>query len=438
MNDNRRLHLTEVLEQLEAILSGFFAGGEEEFVPGKTKIRLALPSYDQKEVLQVLESLLSKNLTLNQKISGKVMNFENLWAQFINVQQAVMVNSGSSANLLALNVLSNPLLAKRLKPSDEIITPALTWSTTVSPIFNIQAVPVWVDIAGPDYLAMDAARIEEAITEKTRAIMPVHLLGYPCDMKAIMDIARRHDLYVIEDACEAHGAEIDGGKAGSFGDISTFSFFFSHHLSTIEGGMLLTNNNEFAEIARTMRSEGIMRNAKEASWIRKYAEEYGDLDPNYLFANIGFNFRPTELQGGFGLEQFKKFPSFLRQRTENCEFFLKTFEAHLDYLIPPRLPPRIKHAWFAYPVILRPNTPFTARDFRAFLEQKGIETRSIMSGDFRRQPLYKLFKSREQGSLKHAEFVHDHGFFFGNHAGIGKAQREYIAECFSRFFGKSS
>lgn len=437
MMNNRPPRLDEVLAQLEAILSGFFNGKEEEFIPGKTKIRLALPSYDQKEVLQVLESLLSKNLTLNQKVAGKVMNFENLWAQYIDVQQGVMVNSGSSANLLALNVLSNPLLPKKLKPSDEIITPALTWSTTVSPIYNIQAVPVLVDITGPDYLTIDVERIEEAITEKTRAIMPVHLLGYPCDMKAIMDIAERHDLYVIEDACEAHGAEIYGRKAGSFGDISTFSFFFSHHLSTIEGGMLMTNNNEFAEIARTMRSQGIMRNVKEASWVRKYTEEYGDLDPNYLFANIGFNLRPTELQGGFGLEQLKKFPTFLRKRAENCEFFLKAFETHEDHLIFPRLLPHIKHAWFAYPVMLRAGAPFTVRDFRLFLEQKGIETRPIMSGDLRRQPVYKIFKTREHGSLRHTEFVHDHGFFFGNHAGIGKTQREYIAECFNQFFRRS-
>ena len=237
-----------VLSQLHAILKEFFVENTPAFIPGTTPVRLAQPTYDDKEVMQILDSLLSKNITLNQHVSNKVGQFENKWADYIGVTNGVMVNSGSSANLLALHVLSNPLTKNRIAPGDEVITPALTWSTTVSPILNINATPVLVDVCGLDDLTIDPARIEQAITEKTKAIMPVHLLGYPCHMKEIMEIADTHNLYVIEDTCEAHGAAWGTKKAGSYGHLSTFSFFFSHHFTTIEGGMMMTQHDEFAEL----------------------------------------------------------------------------------------------------------------------------------------------------------------------------------------------
>jgi CDP-6-deoxy-D-xylo-4-hexulose-3-dehydrase len=193
----------------------------------------------------------------------KVQTFERMFAEFIGVKNAVMVNSGSSANLVALSVLTNRAIKNRIKRNDEVITPAVTWSTTLFPIINVGAVPVLVDVNLETY-DIDTSEMEKAITHKTKAIMPVHLLGNPCDMKKIMEIAEDHNLFVIEDACEAHGAEFNGKKVGGFGDLATFSFFFSHHISTIEGGMVITNNEKYAELAKSLRAHGWIRELKNS------------------------------------------------------------------------------------------------------------------------------------------------------------------------------
>jgi len=415
----------KIKEKIKYLVREYFSSKTKEFVPGETKIPLSVPSYSWEEAYEAIESILTTRVTMGEKVK----KFEEMFAEYIGVKNAIMVNSGSSANLLALSVLTNPIVKDRIQKGEEIITPAITWSTTVFPIINVGAVPSLVDVDLNTY-TIDTNEIEKAITDKTRAIMPVHLLGNPCDMKEIIKIAEEHDLFVIEDCCEAHGAEFNGKKVGSFGDISTFSFFFSHHISTIEGGMILTDNEEYGEIAKSLRAHGWIRELKNKD---KIAAEYPEIDERFLFINIGFNLRPTEIQGAFGIHQIKKLDKFIEIRRNNARYWTKKLEKYSDYLILPKERLNTKHVWFGYPITVKPTAPFTRKEFVDFLEKKGIETRPIMAGNIVEQPVMKLFKYRKVGDLNNSKFIMRNSFFFGNHQGIGKVEREYIVDCISEF-----
>ena len=245
-----------------------------------------------------------------------------------------------------------------------------------------------------------------------------------------MEIAEKYNLFVIEDCCEAHGAEFNGKKVGSFGDISTFSFFFSHHISTIEGGMILTNNEEYSELAKSLRAHGWIRERNDRE---KIAAKYPEIDERFLFVNIGYNVRPTEIQGAFGIHQIKKLDKFVEIRRENAKYWTEKLKKYSDYIILPKEEDRVKHVWFGYPITIRPGAPFTRHEFISFLEQRGIETRPIMAGNIPEQPVMALFPYRKVGELSNAKYIMRNSFFFGNHQGIGKVKREYIADCISGF-----
>jgi len=330
------------LNDIKKIIKEFYSKNEQtHFVPGKSRVPLALPPYGWEEVCEALDSFLRMQTTMGTKVK----KFEGLFARYIGVKYAIMVNSGSSANLLAFSILSNPSLGeKRIKKADEVITPAVTWPTTVYPIINVGAKPVFVDVDLRTY-NIDPRKIEGAITKKTKAIMPVHLLGYPCDVNEIKKIADRHNLYLIEDSCEAHGAEYHGKKVGSFGIMSTFSFFVSHHITTMEGGMLLTNNKRFYELGKSIRAFGWIR---ELSKKREIAKKYKKIDPRYLFINTGYNIRPTEIQGAFGLQQIKKLDHFIKIRTENFNYFRRRFSDYSDFITLPPSEKGYKNACMLY------------------------------------------------------------------------------------------
>ncbi len=424
----------QILKNIEKQVNAFFAL-EKKRKAGPKKVRLMDPFYGTPEVMQVVDSLLRREITLNHAQGTKVQRFEDLWAKYNGKAEGIMVNSGSSANLLALELLRNPLVEGHLNPGDEVITPALTWNTTVSPIWAVGCVPVLVDV-DPETFTIKVEDIEKAISPKTRAIMPVHLLGHPCDMPEIMRIAKKHNLFVIEDCCEAHGAEIGGKKVGSFGHLATYSFFFSHHLTAMEGGMVLTDDIEFSEIMRTLRSEGVMRNSKSKKFMDRYHNnpKYKDIQQAFLFTNIGFNFRPTQLNGGFALEQFKKFPAILKARRDNADYFIEKFKKFSKYIQMPALPKNIKHAWFGVPITVKDGSPFTRRELESFLNSKGIETRQIMTGDITKQPAYELFPSRLIDDLNNTKAIHESSFFFGNHPLIKADDRKYVLKCMEEFF----
>jgi len=389
------------------------------FVPGQTRIPLNVPTYGAEEVIEALDSLLSTWVTMGTKVAA----FEEMFAKYIGKWLGIMVNSGSSANLLALHCLN-------LKPGDEVITPALTWATTVFPIAQVGAVPVLVDVDRETYNISPAA-IEAAITPKTKALMPVHLLGNPCDMAAIMDIARARNLYVIEDACEAHGAEYRGVKVGSFGDLSTFSFFFSHHISTIEGGMVLTSNSIWADTCRSMRAHGWIR---EIPTRIRVAADYPAIDPRFLFLCPGYNLRPTEIQGAFGIHQLPKLESLIDIRRLNAQYFNKALAAYQEWLMLPGERLGTRHSYFSYPLTVKQDAPFTKDQLVSYLEECGLETRPIEAGNITVHPAMKLVDHRVSGSLANAQYIHENGFFFGCHQGIAQDQREAIVGYFKDFF----
>ena len=392
---------------------------DKAFIPGQTRIPLNVPTYGREEIDEAIDSLESGWVTMG----AKVKRFEEMWAQYIGVPHAVMVNSGSSANLLALSCLG-------LQPGDEVITPALTWATTVFPIAQVGAVPVLVDVDLDTY-NINVEAVEKAITPQTRAIMPVHLLGNPCHLWNIGQIAAQHNLHVVEDACEAHGATLDGHKMGQWGDLGVFSFFFSHHISTIEGGMVVAHNSEFAEVCRSLRAFGWARGMDDYADLPRL---FPGIDPRFLFLHAGYNFRPTEIQGAFGIHQLPRLEGFIQHRRENAAYWGMELAEFGDYIQLQEERPRTRHAWFSYPILVKANAPFTRKELQDFLEAKGVETRPIEAGNMAVQPAMKQLNHRISGSLANAQYIHDNAFFFGNHQGIGPEEREAIVGYFREFF----
>ena len=418
-----------IKETIRELVYEYFLGKEKiKFIKEHTRIPLNVPSYGPEEVSEAIDSLLTGQLTMG----NKVKDFEMMFARYLGRKHAIMVNSGSSANLLALSVLTNPVVKGHIQPGDEVITPAITWATTVFPIVNCGAIPVLVDVDIGTF-NIDVKEIEKAITDKTKAIMPVHLLGNPCDIQRIMEIAKARNLLVCEDACEAHGAEFNGRRVGGFGDLATFSFFFTHHISTIEGGMLLTDNDEYAELARSLRVFGWIRDLKDK---KKIAQRFNDIDSRFLFINLGYNFRPTEIQGAFGIHQMDKLDKFIEIRRSNAKFWAENLKRYSNYLWLHEERKSTKHVWFGYPITISPEVSLSRKDLTTFLEYRGVETRPIMAGNMDEQPAMRVLPYRKVGELRNSRLIMRNSFFFGNHQGIGEAERLAIVDYFKEYMAK--
>jgi len=428
MTRRNRERTRELESKLKRLLRLFYSRPKETFRRGTTKIPLSILPYDWHEAFAALECILSGWLTQGQM----VQMFERDFASYIGVKNGIMVNSGSSANLLALSVLTNRKLRKRMKPRDEIITPAVTWATTVYPIADVGAVPVLIDVDLETY-NMSLPELEKAVGKRTRAIMPVHLLGNPCEMDEIMRVASEHDLFVIEDACEAHGAEFRQKKVGSFGDLSTFSFFVSHHITTIEGGIILTNDENYADMLRGFREFGWIRHLRHRKEI---ARKYPNIDERYLFVERGYNLRATEIQAAFGLQQIPRLERFISIRRDNARYWTNRLKQYSELFILPNERPGTRHVWFGYPLTVKPDAPFTMKELVRYLESRKIETRPIMAGNIEEQPVMSKIRYRKVGSLKNARTIMRNSFFFGNHVGIGAQERKYVADSLENFIQK--
>ncbi|PZC47846.1 MAG: CDP-6-deoxy-D-xylo-4-hexulose-3-dehydrase [Chloroflexi bacterium] len=416
--DQVRADLTENIKSYFKLL-GPWGGGE------RWKLPLSIPSYGWEEVSEVMDSLLSGRVTMG----NKVQQFESMFAEYIGVKHAVMVNSGSSANLCALTALAHPTRQKPIKPGDEVIVPSVPWSTTVYPIFQMGAIPVFVDVTANNF-SVDVEQLRAAVTPKTKAVMVVHLLGNPAPMGAIMEVAREFGLYVVEDSCEAHGAMIDGKKVGSFGDLSTFSFFFSHHISTIEGGMVLTDDDELADLVRAIRAHGWVREMEKRDEV---SASHPNIDSRFLFVTSGYNVRPTDLQGAFGIHQLQRLEPFIEQRRETTRYWIENLASYSDYFEMPTEPANARCVWFAFPLMLKPEAPFQRAALAEFLEGRGIETRPVMAGNMAEQPVMRLYEHRKAGDLNVARWIDDRGILIGNHHGVGQAERELVVEAIRDF-----
>ena len=397
----------------------------KKFDYGKSIIPLSKSTFSSDEIIESMQSHLSTYLTMGKKVEL----FEKKFSNYLKTKFSVAVTSGSTANSLALSILTNPKIKNYLKPGDEIITTPLTFATSVYPIEDIGCKPVFVDI-DLETLNIDEKKIEKSITKKTKAIMPVHLLGIPCRIDKIKKIAKKYNLFLIEDAADSSGAVYKGKKLGSFGDLSTFSFFYTHIMTTIEGGMVSTNNNRFAELGKSKRAFGWIRNLKNKKQIEK---KYNNIDPRFLFITKGFNFKPTEVQGAFGIHQIKKLDSLIKSRRENANYWAKKLSKFEEYLIIIKEQKNCKYAWYGYPIIVKDTAPFSKRDLITFLNKKGVQTRPILSGNIDQQPVAKELNYKKQ-NLKNARLVNDNGFFIGNHHGIRKIERDSIIKYFDDFF----
>ncbi len=422
--------MSQTLDRIRPYLRKHFELTRTEFVPGKTRIPLTVPTYGSEEVEEAVDSLLSTWVTMG----SKVKRFEDAFANYNGSRHAVMVNSGSSANLLALSVLTNHTTPDQIENGSEIITPAVTWATTVYPIANVGCTPVLVDV-DPQTFNIVPEELEKAIGPKTKAVVPVHLLGSPCEIDSINKIAEAHDLYVVEDSCESTGAEFQGKKVGSFGDMGTFSFFLSHHISTIEGGMIVTDDDALYENLKAMRAFGWVRDLQDKE---RYASANRGIDPRFLFITSGYNLRPTEIQGAFGIHQIKKLDGFIDLRRKNAAYWTKKLSPYSDLLILPEEQPGTKHVYFGYPLTIKTEAHFTRQQLVDHLEGKLVETRPVMAGNMAEQPVMKNLPHRVSGNLTNSRMIMRQSFFFGNHTGIGLEEREYIADSITSFLDTTS
>ena len=370
--------------------------------------------------------LKSKQITMS-KITRK---FEIHFAKKLGSRYALMVNSGSSANLLAVYAAGNLLRKERLKPGDEVLVPILCWPTSLWPLVQFGLKPIFVDIDKTN-LSIADNEIEKKITKKTKAIMLINALGNCCDLFKIKKIAKKNNLIIFEDNCESLGSKFKNKNLGTFGDFSTFSFFYSHQITSGEGGMVTCNNKEDYEILFTLRSHGwlggLMNYPRNLSSYKKYINKYPKLDPRYIFSNSGFNVRPMDITAAIGLNQFKKLDQFKSSRNKNRSKILnklissKNWKNQFKFIQPRK---NLDPSWMVLPILVNKKYKNVKKNFLNYLDKNGVETRPIISGSFNNQPSYKLygFQKYNQKVFKNSQYVQDHGFVIGLHKHLMKTK----------------
>lgn len=382
---------------------------------------LSLATYDSEEVMEALDSL----VTFRTSMWDKTRRFEEAFGSKYG-GEAVMVNSGSSADLLIAFGLHR-LSGGPLNTGDEVLVPAVTWPTQLWSLLMAGYTTKLVDV-DPLTLNLDLQDLESKIGPNTRAISLVHLMGNPVDMDTIQAICSKHDLIMFEDCCESLGAKWDGQYVGTFGEAASFSFFFSHHITTMEGGMILTQNSELAERFRLLRAHGWSRN------LRNPPEATEGLDPRYTFLNWGFNVRPTELQAGFGLVQLGRSEGFQHERDSNAAYAIDRLAPHRNFLRLMQVPERGTCSWFALPMLITQKAPFSRHDLTGFLEAAGVETRPVVTGNLARHPAAANFaESIAAGALPGADFIHENGFYVGLHPVPAKRELERLFDVIDEF-----
>ena len=362
-----------------------------------------------KDLVEATKVLFSRQLTM----SKVTKNFEDVFKKKLNLNYSLMVNSGSSANLLALQCLINPYRRKRLKPGDEVLIPAVCWSTSLWPIIQSGLKPVFVDV-DQNTFNISIKDLESKISKKTKALMLVHVLGNSVNMNKLLKVIKKRKLILIEDTCESLGSKFRNKHLGGFGDFSTFSFYYSHQITSAEGGMISCKSSEDFEILKALRSHGYSRVLNNRKKIEK---KYNKIDSRFLFTNSGFNFRPTEMQAAIGLSQFKSLDDFAKQRSLNRKKIIqslmkdKLWKDQVSFLNENK---NVKASWFGLPILFnkkyRSKKPKIIKKMNDF----GIDTRPIISGNFARQPAIKKYNILKKGiSFPNADYINDLGFFVG-------------------------
>jgi len=410
------------------------------FQPGISPVPVSGRVFDDAEIKCLVEAALDFWLTTGRFAA----QFEREFARFFGVRHTMLVNSGSSANLLALSCLTSPKLGDRaLRPGDEVITVAAGFPTTVNPIFQNQLVPVFVDVHIPTY-NVDVDQLEAALSDRTRAVMLAHTLGNPFDAQRVVDFARRHQLWLIEDCCDAVGATYQGKKVGTFGDLATVSFYPAHHITMGEGGCVLTDNSRLKTLVESFRDWGRdcwCEPGKDNTCGKRFGWQLGELpegyDHKYTYSHIGYNLKATDMQAAVGVAQLAKLPAFIEARRRNFRLLRQGLSDLAELFILPQATPGSEPSWFGFPITVVDNAPFTRNQLVQFLEGRKIGTRLLFGGNLTRQPAYQGLRYRVVGSLKNTDRVMQNTFWLGIYPGLSAAMLDFVVESIREFIYSS-
>lgn len=419
---NAKVHIDAIHANVKAYCDENF---KWDFDPKNPIVRLHEPTFGSDEINVAISQMLSTQVTMGKQ----VRKFEEQCAGKFDSKYGIMSNSGSSANLLAVATLTNPQTKNRLNAGDEVIVPALSWATTVWPLIQHGLVPVVVD-CDPKTYNLDLNQVEAAISSKTRGIMLVHVYGNPCDMDGMMAIVKKHNLILIEDCCESMGALYDKKSVGSFGECGTFSFYYSHHITTFEGGITVMNDFDLAETMRVLRAHGWSREADEKA---KYNAMYPDIDPRFIFINIGYNLRPTEVQAVMGQQQLPKLDQLVANRRATYDRYRKGLAQHADLFEFQQEQAKGVSTWFGFGLVVKESAPFTPKELSSFMNQNHIETRPIIAGNIGRHPVMKMYEHRVAGNLENSDRIMKRGFAFACHHALNQQATDYVCATINRF-----
>ena len=425
----------DLRQQILELVSAYHAQAfpPAPFVPGESPVPVSGRVFDASDVQSLVDSSLDFWLTTGRFAA----QFEKAFARYFGLRGATLVNSGSSANLLAVAALTSPRLnGRRLVPGDEVITVAAGFPTTVNPILQNGLVPVFVDVQVPTY-NIDPARLEQARSDRTRAVMIAHTLGNPFDLGAVKEFVDRHNLWLIEDCCDAVGSTYEGRMVGTFGDLATVSFYPAHHITMGEGGCVLTEKPLLKTLVESFRDWGRdcwCDPGQQNTCGKRFAWELGELpcgyDHKYIYSHIGYNLKLTDMQAAVGVAQLRKLPAFIEQRKANFRALRARLGEFEDFFLLPEATPGSDPSWFGFPLAVRPGGPLTRNAVIEYLETRKIATRLLFAGNLTRQPAYREARFRVAGTLENTDFVMNNAFWIGVYPGITTPMLDYIVETF--------
>ena len=430
MTDTR----SEILELVGRYWRERHAGAP--FDPERDPVRYAGRVFGEEELRSLVDSSLDFYLTASRFTE----EFEAGVSGYLGLSDALFVNSGSSANLVALTTLTSPKLGeRRLQPGDEVITVAAGFPSTVAPIVQNGLVPVFVDVRPGDYNA-DPDQLRAAISGRTRAIMLAHTLGAPFDLDTVMELVEKHGLWLVEDNCDALGSRYRGRLTGTFGHLATQSFYPAHHITTGEGGMVVTDDEQLARIARSVRDWGrdcYCAGGENNTCGKRFAQQFGSLpygyDHKYVYTHLGYNLKATDMQAAIGCAQLARLDGFVVARRRNHGRLFEALRPFEDRLVLPVAPPRTDPSWFGFVITVREDAGFTRNELTGFLETSRIETRTLFSGNLLRHPAFQGIERRVIGNLAITDAVMNRTFFVGVYPGIDDARLDYMVAAFWRF-----
>lgn len=428
----------DLRERILALVDEYHAAefGPRRFVPGETPVPVSGRVFDADELLHLVDSSLDFWLTTGRYAK----RFELQFAKALGVRHALLCNSGSSANLLAVSALTSKKLGeRRLRPGDEVITVAAGFPTTLNPIVLNRLVPVFVDVDLETY-NLDVSQLEAAVGPRTRAIIAAHTLGNPFDLDAVLDFAKQHDLWLIEDNCDALGSTYRGRMTGSFGDFGTLSFYPAHHITMGEGGAVLTNRPQLKLLIESFRDWGRdcwCEPGEDDTCGLRFEHQLGRLprgyDHKYIYTHVGYNLKVTDMQAAVGVAQLAKLPSFVETRRRNWRLLYEGLERLQDVLLLPAATAHSEPSWFGFPVTIRERAPFDRNELIRHLEDRKIATRLLFGGNLTRQPAYEELEFRAVGDLPNSDVVMNRSFWIGVYPGLTEEMIAFVVSEFVRF-----